>query len=313
MNIGEDSDYVINGSVNSSHIFGHKTKKRLNLGILKAGISLASMIGVDIRSLICDKREPFAEVEMVSHNLLSDNERKHATYHGSTKNNSRPSLDWNYYNHGLNNDFRKGFETSSESNILYDSLSSLSLSRERQISPQTSNESDNSIIAPQKYQISPNHCRSHRRTSSNTSTDSSNVDPSFYSIENYGPVNCLNIIPSNINFPIQRPTYLNLDQPINYNNLSKSGSLYSPSNPSTPLNYNYDLKNTPLSGSPPQRTVRFNITGITNSILNQTLLDLPVEGQSQDGTIPLTALLFKKENSRFNPVKKIYDFDGSGE
>lgn len=258
------------------------------------------MIGVDLRSLFCDKKESFSEMEMLTNNLLSESEQKHATYHGPTKYISRPSLEWSHYSHSYNDDSTKKYnEISSDTNILFNKLSNLSVSKEKLKSPYTSNESDLTIPF-QKCKISLNDNRIYRRTSSNTSIDSSNVNPSFYLNENYGPVSSLSSLSSNLNSSLPRPTYLNLDQSNNCDNLQKCGSLYSPSNPSTPLNHHYDSKNTPLSGSSPQRTVRFNIIDISDSILSsipnhQTLLDLPVEGQSQDGTIPLTALLSKQE------------------
>lgn len=212
--------------------------------------------------------------------------KKHATYHGATKHSVRPQLDtvWTaMHESGLpaepmwSNAMLAGISLTHQPTVCTPS--------EKRKSSANNSINDNEMSSPNSGVVT--YRRAHRRTSSNSSVGS-NINPSFAPDDE---------------FQSNRPTTLDLNHPgqrrrvIESNQLSSFFPRQLESTPptSSPLTSSPEdyWSRVPLSASPPQRTVRFNVNFDRNRLFAQptllpSLIDNPVEGQSQDNTLPIS-------------------------
>ncbi|RWS28393.1 Mitogen-activated protein kinase kinase kinase 9-like protein, partial [Leptotrombidium deliense] len=291
-----DGDYSKN-QVNGAFPAENKNKKKSDSALYKIGAMLASLVlGVDIRPLCknsyCEESE-----DSVPNNRLQRSEnspqgsQKHATYHGQTRHSHRPQLDMNNFESSCKH------EPSSSTTLLFDA-NGVEVDGSEEVNITCARRTSSSCVSNDGDVIykTPDEYHTHRRTSSNTSS-SSNVNPSFdpddYFIRYKGETVTPPLQKSHRN-TAQRPTTLELEA----TNCSVTNT------PSSPDSSYGDSWNTPSTTSS-QRSVRFNITEVyvpydRRQYSNyQTLLDMNVEGQSQDGTVPLTALLSKHSQNKF--------------
>lgn len=294
----DSSEGCYASSNTNDHYSDKKHKKRTDFALLKAGIKFVGSIGLDLRSYIHDKKGGHSPIEVRNNLDISDKKvlsnggyAKHATYHGTTKNSLRPSLISTLNNYadnmtGANEEGVNSYNQILKKNDLKNNQTSTYITFDRRKSSTTSTDSD-FLAQSHDYVSSPRIYRSYHRTSSSASISSSSVNPSF----DPGEEDCVDISnPSTVtltsNQGIQRPTTLNLKNSSQSNVRSHCDSHKSLSySPSTPISQ-ISQCNTPSGSSSPQKTVWFKIKDP-----RVTLLDIPTEGQSQDGTVPLTALL----------------------
>ncbi|RWS04910.1 Mitogen-activated protein kinase kinase kinase 9-like protein [Dinothrombium tinctorium] len=284
-----------NGACSSSNECS-KNRKKMDFAVYKIGTMLASIVlGVDIKPF--HKNIPNDEYNE-EYYAVNHTSPKHATYHGQTKHSVRPQLD--LYN--VDSTYSK--EATSSTALLSDLNTYEPETDVGMYSNQTpttrksssvSNESNDATI----FSHPSTNYRTHRRTSSNTSS-SSNINPSFDPDDYFIRYRGVSITPplqqSHLNTPARRPTTLDL----------KATSNSVTTTPSSPDSSYGDSWNTTPSTASSQRSVRFCVTdaykpSIKREYVNcPTLLDMPVEGQSQDGTVPLTALLCENIKNRSN-------------
>lgn len=301
--------------------------------MLKAGAALASLIGLDIRRFICDKKvsssngdespmnpnlhHHLPEIHVISDDINdptlphdSSHYAKHATYHGTTKHSFRPTLNQalvgytnivtSLENYPHENDF-----SNRDSSYINNTAPYLASGENRRKSSTTSTDSSDILPHPDSTPLTCILPRSQRRTSSTSSINSSSINPSFDpGDEDYYNVINPRVIPPQNKKPnanvLRRPATLNLqfshsrNQCNCHRSSSCSSSTPSPSHYNVGQNPNLRSPNTPSDAFSPQRVVpRFKRKDTTNPY--HTLLDLPAEGQSQDGTVPLTALFSQLE------------------
>lgn len=343
-------------NINSSE---SKPHKRFNHGVLKAGVAIANLIGLDIRRFICDKKVSSSsngDISPINSNLshhlpeihvINDDINdptiphdinhyaKHATYHGSTKHSFRPTINQalvGYTNIVTTFDnYSQENNLSIQNNSYNDNTTHYLAAENRRKSSTTS--TDSSDILAHSDNTTSLTCilpQSQRRTSSNSSINSSSINPSFDpGDEGYYNIDP-RIIPAHnkkLNTTVlQRPATLNL-----YSPYSRRHSLYcrnqcncyksSPSSSTTPSPRQHhvgqsnhepsqEFSNTPSDAFLPQRIARFKLKDSINPF--HTLLDLPAEGQSQDGTIPLTALMSQLEMAQARLCDDASFLDSSG-
>ena len=313
-----DSGISTNDASNySSPGISGKTRKRTNFGLMNAGIMFANILGLDICSLLCDKKDGLEED---NGNISSNNDangsngtsetsasdHKHATYHGSTKYHRMP-LDMGVMSRSAAKGNSSRVGAGDCSNYYPESSQNL-----LQIHDYDSEKQQKALeLAFGSFNIG-------RRSSSTTSIGSSNINPSFEFDEELpsGVISYHNQQQNSSQHlhhrtsAIQRPTTLNLQNSnmcrkynpggrivtsvipghLQQDNSNSCCTCYQPSScsstPSSPACSNCDCVANRLSYSP--RTVRFNLRDGGGP--SHTLLDMSMEGQSQDGTVPLTAL-----------------------
>lgn len=308
--------------------------------MLKAGAAIASLIGIDIRRYICDKKDisniggdpttinphHCPHPNHCNSHLISDDINditelsfaqgsfpKHATYHGTTKTSSRPLLSQalvGYTDNNVNKYPRHNsltVDSCNNCNSLNSSNYLASLENHRK-SSRTSIDSSDNLAQPNIDSLTCMTPRSQRHTS-NSSIGSSNINPSFDpGEEEYDSRNCSIISQPKVlnNHQSKRPNTLNL-QPFVINSgiprNNRIASAYSSSSPfnRTPSPVHPKHRYNPVQNDrdhpdyvntlsrPATGTIQTRVRSGIKS--NHTLLDIPTEGQSQDGTIPLTALI----------------------